>query len=98
MDERDWHCIARLLQGALYGGDKNAFDGCFFCKFKCFGDGDMELAPNMTNALKLLEEKTGVDLSVANDRLLQSNFPYKKFLKNSNDEAKEYFRNYFKGL
>ena len=73
MDERDWHCIARLLQSALYGGDKNAFDGCFFAS----SSGDMEPAPNMNHALTLLEEKNGVDLSAANTRLLQSDFPYK---------------------
>lgn len=42
---------------------------------------------------------TGVDLGPAVYGYLEvGGFPYKKFLKNSSDRAKEYFRNFFKDI
>lgn len=98
MNEHNWHCIARLLQGAIYGGRGNVLDGCAFCKFKCHEDGNGDPAPHYDKIMAMISEKTGVDLLPGSSKLHQSNFPYKKFLKKSNDEAKEYFRNFFRDV
>lgn len=91
--EKELHCIARLLQGAIYG-EHNVFDGCAFCKFNCATKEDPN--PNYDKLLEKLTELTGVDLFPSRDRIIHSSFPYKKFLKNANDKTKTYFRNYFK--
>ncbi|MBR6013349.1 MAG: hypothetical protein IK062_06165 [Selenomonadaceae bacterium] len=33
LSEQEAHCVARLLQGAVYGED--FLSGCSFCKFPC---------------------------------------------------------------
>ena len=41
LNEAEAHCLARMLQGALYGGQQNPFDGCRFCKYNRWAkDGD----------------------------------------------------------
>lgn len=96
LTEKELHCVARLLQGAIYGEEHNVFDGCAFCMYQCHNE--IELAPNFELVMQKIMNKTGVDLSPAKHRLIHSGFPYKKFLKNANEDAKEYFRNYFKNI
>lgn len=104
LNEKDLHCIARLLQGAVFGGKGNPFDGCEFCKYKCHLLDETasphqkrykELSPHYGIIMRKLTEITDVDLLPKQNKLFQSGFPYKKFLKNSNEEIKDYFRNYF---
>ena len=33
LNEAEAHCLARMLQGALYGGNQNPFDGRLSCKY-----------------------------------------------------------------
>ena len=48
---------------------------------------------------KRLTEETGVDLGYGrNDTLYGSNFPYQQFLINSNEETRNYFKNYFANI
>lgn len=99
--ERETHCIARMLQGAVYGED--FLSGCSFCKFQCslmnrdkHSDKVYSTNPMWRQILDKLTKVTGVDCGVMDEgNLYGSKFPYKRFLKNSNAEAREYFRNYF---
>jgi hypothetical protein len=93
--EKELHCIARLLQGAIYG-EHNVFDGCAFCKYNCQIEGDPN--PDYEKTLEKLTRVTGVNLLPMCSTLFHSKFPYKKFLKNANENVKEYFRNYFKNI
>ena len=92
LNEEEAHCVARLLQGALFG--KSTDDGCEYCKFRC------ERVVDRTRAIrKRLTEETGVDLSNGTRVLLpHSNFPYNKFLKNANETAKKVYRNHLSYL
>lgn len=96
LDKKDLHCISRLLQGAIYGGNGNVFDGCAFCKYNCKIENDP--APFYDETMKKLDLLSGVDLSPRKDEFMQSKFPYKKFLKNANDDIKLYFKSYFKNI
>ncbi len=99
--EQESHCIARMLQGAVYG--ENFLSGCSFCKFQCslvsrskYSEKIYSQQPRWRQILDKLTKKTGVDCGVMDEgNLYGSQFPYKRFLKNSNAEAEEYFRNYF---
>ena len=93
LTEKEAHCIARLLQGAMFG--KSIFDGCAFCKFKCKVKNDP--APHLDKIRMLLTEATGVDLGWnGNTAFRPDDFQYHRFLKNSNDEMKQKIANYFK--
>ena len=89
LNEQEAHCIARLLQSALFG--KDIFDGCDYCKFQCYKQG---------NRLKMFDElrgrltvETGVDVSpIVDTSFVNAHFPYHKFLVNSNEEFKAGFR------
>ncbi|MBQ9487748.1 MAG: hypothetical protein IJU91_08140 [Selenomonadaceae bacterium] len=35
LTEQEAHCVARLLQGAIFGNEGALFNGCAFCKFQC---------------------------------------------------------------
>ena len=99
LTEQEAHCIARLLQGAVYG--EGLFDGCAFCKFQCNTDRNAgEVLPRFDEIRMKLWEATGVDLApcFSGEYLLHSKFKYKKFLKNSNEDIKEYFRNFFRDI
>ena len=60
LSEKDLHCIARMLQSALFAD--NIFYGCNFCNYKneCFTGNIFDM--NDTNVRKKLQEITGVDL------------------------------------
>ena len=99
-NEKEAHCIARILQGAIYAKDFLA--GCSFCKFPCklvrhnHRDEVLQQEQRWRQILNKLTEKTGVDCGIMeSENLYGSEFPYKRFLRNANDEAKDYFRNYF---
>ena len=95
LTEKEAHCIARLLQGALFGED--ILNGCKFCKFKCTTKGNY--APHLDALRKRLTDETGVDLRLGSEgSLLYSRFPYKRFLKNANAEIIDYFQKYFANL
>ncbi len=98
LSEQEAHCIARLLQACLYGGnDKHygcPFDGCQYCKIQCYKQ--VESLPLFDSLKKRFSEETGVDVGAAvYGTIPNSKFPYKKFLKNANEEIKEYFRKKF---
>lgn len=93
LSEREAHCVARLLQGALFG--KDIFDGCAYCKFQCHKDSALMASLYMQIRRRLTEE-TGVNLdSMVGGDLPNSDFPYFKFPANANPEIKEYFRTRF---
>ena len=102
LSENKAHCIARLLQAALFGGDDKhfgcPFDGCQYCKVQCYKQGDNRF-PLFESLRSRLMEETGVDVGIAHyDTIPNSNFPYKKFLKNANEEIKDYFRKEFANI
>ena len=89
LNEREAHCIARLLQGALFA---DMLDGCSYCKYTCG-----EKLPMLDEIRDRLTEETGVDLGVVDSgNLPHSDFPFGRFLKNSNEQAKQYYRDLFK--
>lgn len=93
LTEKDLHCIARLLQGSIYGERGNAFDGCAFCKYRCKTEKDP--APYFDEVMNKLDKKTGVAmLSSYGQRQDFPCFPYKRFLINANDEIKSVVNNY----
>ncbi len=95
LSEKEAHCVARLLQGAIYGESQSVFNGCTFCKFRCKNEKDP--ATHFDEIMLKLKAITGVDLGVGDgSRIPFSNFPYRRFLKNSNDEIKSYIYEYFK--
>ena len=91
LSEQEAHCIARLLQGGWFA--KHPIDACAFCKYQCRKD---DAPHDMSSAMrKRLTEETGVDLGFVSHEFYGSDFDYKRFLKNANEEAKNYFREYF---
>ena len=92
LTEKEAHCVARLLQGAMFGKN-NTMAGCAFCKYQCDKNSVYR------QIQKKFDEETGVDLEddVPID-VIYSDFPYKKFLKNSNDNVREYFRKIFSDI
>ena len=99
LSDQEAHCVARLLQASLYGGDDKHFgcplDGCQYCKVQCYKQGNSRF-PIFESLRSRLMEETAVDVGIANyGTIPNSNFPYKKFLKNANEEIKNYFRKEF---
>ena len=95
LNEKEAHCIARLLQGAIYGNSKNVFDGCQFCKFKCRTEKDP--APFFNEIMYKLRRYTGVYLGAGSSyKWTHLDFPYERFLINSNEEMQEKLKDYFK--
>ena len=92
LTEKEAHCIARLFQGAAYGD--NVLNGCTFCKYNCYENGKVVPPPMYEEVLEKVTELTGVDIRPFKNRasMMFSEFPYKKFLKNSREDTKEYFR------
>ena len=100
LSEKEAHCVARLLQGAVFG--KSLFSGCDFCKFQCDKEekkkGAPYIAPQYKKIMQKFYEETEVDTriaGIASDTLIKSDFPYKRFLRNSNEEIKAYCKNFF---
>ena len=93
LTEKEAHCVARLLQSALFG--KNIFDGCAFCKFKCKTKSDH--APHLDEIRMKFMDATNVDLGYRGSRgiLEKDSFQYDRFLKKSNEEVKEQIRRFF---
>ena len=87
LNEREAHCVARLIQGAMFG--RNVADGCQFCRFKCGATCGSQRAADLR---KRLTKVTGVDLT---DRLPESEFPHDRFIKGANEEIKDYYRKEF---
>ena len=88
LNEQEAHCIARHLQALLYG--RGLSDACNFCKVQCF-QGDR--APGFEEIKERLTKETGVDLRIFPWETLPElgDFPYKKFLKNSNESIITYY-------
>ena len=65
LSEQEAHCVARLLQASLYGGDDKNFgcplDGCQYCKVQCYKQG--ENSSIFSHLRKRFTEETGVDIS-----------------------------------
>ena len=61
LSEQEAHCVARLLQASLYGGDDKNFgcplDGCQYCKVQCYKQG--EHSPIFSHLRKRFTEETG---------------------------------------
>lgn len=98
LSEQEAHCVARLLQASLYGGDDKNFgcplDGCQYCKVQCYKQD--ETLPMFRHLKAKFSKETGVDVGIGiYGTLPNSKFPYKKFLKNTNAEVIEHFRNFF---
>lgn len=100
LTEKEAHCVARLLQGAIYGD--TLWRGCEYCKYQCRRFLPKKSEPHTQNLqlqtyeslLARLTQETGVDLGSAVDieYVKHGFFPVNKFLINSNDEIKEYMR------
>ena len=90
LSDKEAHCVARLLQGAMFG-KHNTMAGCAFCKYQCDKNSVYR------QIQKKFEEETGVDLQddLPTD-VIYSDFPYKKFLKNSNVKLKSISEKYFR--
>jgi len=73
------------------------FSGCAFCKFQCHESGKNLPPPMYVAVLEKMTKETGVDVrpykNLSSPRY--SNFPYKKFLQNASDAAKEDFKQEF---
>ncbi len=94
LTEQEAHCVARLLQSAIFGNDGEIFNGCMFCKFKC--ENEKDPAPNFDILRERFTKETGVDLGLGSAGSLPlSKFPYKRFLKSANADIRKYFKNYF---
>lgn len=67
LNEKELHCIARMLQSALFAD--SLFYGCNFCRYrnKCF-DGNKPVAMHLDEIRKKLQDITGVDLKPIYDR------------------------------
>ena len=92
LSEKEAHCVARMLQSFLFG--KYIGDGCQFCKFQCKTEKDV--APHLDEIRMKLMDTTGVDLGWGGGGILRpDDFPYHRFLRNSNNEIKEKLRKYF---
>lgn len=94
LTEKEAHCIARLIQGALFA--ESWRQGCVYCK-----ERESKIIPCdfQDGVLKKLGEAAGVDLSPrfkSYDEKMSAPFPYCRFLKNSNELVKESAREYFK--
>ena len=87
LNEREAHCVARLLQSAWFGGGQ--FVGCKYCKYECLANNSESSLPGFDNIRRRLTEETGVDLTLeASAFIYDSAFPYHKFLKNANEKAR----------
>ena len=100
LSEKEAHCVARMLQGMVFG--KDIFSGCAFCKFQCDKEemkkGAPYIAPQYKKIMQKFYEATEVDTRIVGnpyDKLIKSDFPYKRFLRNSNEEIKAYCENFF---
>nr|DAZ68648.1 MAG TPA: hypothetical protein [Caudoviricetes sp.] len=105
LTKREAHCIARLLQSAIFSPDHEIFAGCRFCKYQCVKDAGKWDDKNMVDlpvydaVMRRLMIQTGVDVGpMVYGYLEPGGMPYKKFLKNSNEGIKEFFRNQFKNI
>ncbi|MBE6105972.1 hypothetical protein [Anaerovibrio lipolyticus] len=96
----DAHCIARLLQMAVFGKGLSILNACQYCHYPCHKlNKTGEPATRFNDVMLQLQNETGVDLSPGIYGSLEPHgFPYKKFLKNANEEVKEHFRNFFKDV
>lgn len=90
LTDKDLHCIARLIQSAMFS--KGAFSACMFCKY----EEECDTAEHSDVIRKKLMDETGVDLGVWDISLHSGAFPYRRFLKNSNEKTKVHFKKYFK--
>ena len=94
LNEREAHCIARLLQSYLYENKGDFLTGCNYCKYKC----DSRLLM-FYEIRKRLTEETGVDVMWAGvPSLPHCEFPYMTFLKNVNEEIVERYQSIFSNL
>ena len=57
LTEKEAHCVARLLQGAIFG--ESVLNGCVFCKFRCNTESDP--APHLDKLRQKLWMETGVE-------------------------------------
>lgn len=93
LDEKEAHCVARLLQTFLWQNRHNMY-GCSFCKFECPRKGVEKT--RLLEIQQKFQDETGVDLvSIGWGHIPFSDFPYKKFLVNSNEKIQELFKNAF---
>lgn len=103
LNEQEAHCIARLLQDTWFanekGGFANSLAACQYCKYQCYKEQEESKFTMLPKIRKRLTEETGVDLGFGlSDTLYGSDFPYRQFLKNTNEETRKYFRNYFANI
>ena len=93
LSEKELHCIARLLQGAMFS--KSFVIGCQFCKFRCKTEKDP--APHLDEVRIKLMTATGVDLGWGGGGILRpDDFSFHRFLKNSNKDIQKKLSKYFR--
>ena len=93
LTEQEAHCLARLLQGALF--NENILTGCDYCKNRCYENR----CDIFFLVRKRLSEATDVDLKPEQyAELPHSDFPYGIFLKNASEKTKAWYRVKFNQL
>ena len=87
LTKQEAHCIARLLQSAIFSPDHEIFAGCRFCKYPCMKEAekwdDMSLVnlPRYDEVMSKITNGTGVDVRPAVYGCIEpGGMPYKKFL------------------
>lgn len=74
LNDRDFHCIARLFQSAFFAPENNTFFGCYYCKYsyECTVNTKKNKADlsnfNMVKLMWRFREITGVNTGPAVDK------------------------------
>ena len=99
LDEREAHCVARLIQGGLK--TDNILNGCLFCKYPCKYTSNGVTIGNVNMALRnRLEKETGVIIGTYRGRTAFDEFrsPFNYLLVNSNPQARGLVERYMKDV
>ena len=100
LDEREAHCLARLIQGALHGD--SIFDCCAFCRYPCYDLARDKMYSSWfyKEIFYKLEAATGVSLGALVSEKDDGEFesPFDRFLINANPKARAFVEHYLKDV
>ena len=97
LNEREAHCVARLLQGAFLG--ESVLNCCEYCKYPCYDDSNRCLW--FANVIRdKFTDETGVSLGATPHKTDLNGFarPFNKFLVNANPKARGLVERYLKDV
>lgn len=94
LNERDLHCIARMMQALIFQENAHLYSGCYYCKYQleCFGDKRDDFSFNNIGISKLrkkIEDATGVYLGLITCEPLKMIFFNDSFADNYPEKYKE---------